>query len=80
MPEKKGQVLAIYKVVRNLKLQHLGRIMSGKFVWCRAIFAKNYVIRHELVRCRSKRPAKQDAVLVNAAWIDIMDDPLKKKQ
>lgn len=78
MSEKKGQVLAIYKVVRNLKLKHLGRITNKRFVWCRAIFAKNYVIRRELVRCSSKRPAKQDAVQLNAIWIDTIDDPLKK--
>ena len=78
MPEKKGQVLAIYKVVRNFKLKHLGWMTNKKFVWCRAIFAKNYVIRRELVRCPSNRPAKQDAVQVNAIWIDTIDDPLKK--
>ena len=80
MPEKKGQVLAIYKVVRMFKLKHHGWITNKKFVWCRAIFAKNYVIRHELVRCRSKRSAKQDAAQVNAIWIDTIGDPLKNKK
>ncbi len=77
MPETKT-FLAIYKVVRMFKLKHLGRITNKRFVWCRAIFAKNYVTRRELVRCRSKRSAKQDAVQVNAIWIDTMADPLKK--
>jgi len=74
-----GEILAIYKVVRNLKFKHLGWIMSGRFVWCRAIFAKNYVIRRELVRCFSKGTAKQDAVKVNAIWIDTEPEPGKKK-
>jgi len=74
-----GEILAIYKVVRNLKLKHFGWITSGKFVWCRAIFAKNYVTRRELVRCFSKRTAMQDAVTVNAIWIDSLPDPRKQE-
>jgi len=80
-PSKQGgEILAIFKVVRNLKLKHLGWITSGKFVWCRAIFAKNYVIRHELIKCPSKRSAMQDAVTVNAIWIDSMPEPKKIKK
>lgn len=75
-----GEILAIYKVVRNLKFKHLGWITSGNFVWCRAIFAKNYIIRRELVRCFSKRPAKQDAVEVNAIWIDSIPEPDKNQK
>ena len=80
-PSKQGgEILAIFKVVRNLKLKHLGWITSGKFVWCRAIFAKNYVTRREIVRCFSKRSAMQDAVTVNAIWIDSMPKPKKNQE
>jgi len=74
-----GEILAIYKVVRNLKLKHLGWITTGRFVWCRALFAKNYVTRREIVRCFSKRTAMQDAVKVNAIWIDSMPKPKNKE-
>ncbi len=76
-----GENLAIYKVVRILKHKPLGWLMTGRFVYCRILFAKNYVIRRELVRCFSPS-AKQDAVIVQAKkvkalWIDSMPDPVK---
>ncbi len=80
-PTKGGKILAIYKVVRNLKHKSLGWLITGRFVYCRVLHAKNFVIRRELVRCFTPS-AKQDAVIaqakkVKALWIDSMPDPAK---
>ena len=67
--------LAIYKVVRNIKHKTHGRIKFGTFVRCTPKYAKNYVIRHELIRCPA---GKQESVIEKALWIDVIDNPLKK--
>lgn len=71
--------VAIYKVVRLFKHKTHGWIKWGRFVRCRPIFAKNHVIRHELVRCKGKA-GKQDSAMKTALWIDSIDDPLKNKK
>lgn len=56
----------IYKVIRSIKHKKHGWIKTGRFVKCRPEYAKNHVIRHELVRCPT---GKQDSV-VETLWID----------
>lgn len=63
---------AIYKVVRNIKHKKHGWIILGRFVKCRPEFAKNYVIRRELVRCSAEKQAS-----VKALWIDSVPEPVK---
>ena len=72
MPKRTKPFLAIYKVVRNIKHKTHGWIMWGRFVTCTPKYAKNYVIRHELVRCSTE---KQASVLKSALWIDRVPDP-----
>ena len=73
-----GEALAIYKVVRGFKHLTHGWILPGRFVLCRAIFAKNSVIRHEWVRCFTDE-VRKNAKAVNALWVDSMPDPAESK-
>ena len=50
--------------------------MWGRFVSCTPEYAKNYVIRRELVRCSA---GKQESAIAKALWIDVIDDLSKKK-
>ena len=72
MPERKKKTLAIYKVVRNFKHKVHGWITwrSG-FIVCTPEYAKNYVIRRELVRCSAE---KQESAIAKALWIDSIPD------
>lgn len=69
---------AIYKVVRSIKLVNHGWIKTGRFVECRPVFAKNHVIRRELIRCFAA--SKDSAESVNALWIDTEPNPVQKKE
>ena len=66
--------IAIYRVTRNIKHKEHGWLILGRFVKCRPEYAKNYVIRRELVRVS---PLKQASV--KALWIDVFDEPKKQK-
>jgi len=48
--------------------------MWGRFVTCTPEYAKNHVIRRELVRCSAE---KQDSALKTALWIDVIPDLYK---
>ena len=65
----------IYKVVRNIKHRQHGWIKLGRFVECRPEFAKNYVIRREMVRCSAN---KQDSI--KPLWIDSEPKPKAKQK
>ena len=71
MPETKT-FLAIYKVVRTFKHKTHSWIKWGRFVCCTPQYAKNHVIRRELIRCKTDRQA---SVLSSALWIDSVLDP-----
>lgn len=64
----------IYKVVRNIKHKQLGWIKLGRFVECRPEFAKNYVIRREMVRVSAENTKSLDVT-----WIDSKSKPVKEK-
>lgn len=61
-----------YKVVRSFKHKQHGWIKTGRFVKCRPEFAKNYVIRRELVRCSTEGQES-----VESLWVDILEEPKK---
>jgi hypothetical protein len=67
--------ILIYKVVKMFKHKEHGWLKFGRFVKCRPEFAKNYVIRRELIRCFSD---KQDSV--DALWIDNVPEPKEEKK
>ena len=72
MPERKEKTLAIYKVVRLFKHKVHGWIdWRRKFVVCTPEYAKNHVIRRELVRCSAE---KQESAIAKALWIDSIPD------
>jgi len=71
MPKRTKPFLAIYKVVRNFKHKKHGWIMWGRFVCCTPEYAKNQVIRRELVRCSAE---KQESAIAKALWIDLIPD------
>lgn len=73
---KSEPILAIYKVVRSFKHKTLGRIKVGRFVTCTPLYAKNYTIRHELIRCKAD---KQESAIKDSLWIDVIDDLRKKR-
>ncbi len=70
--KKKAIFVAIYKTVRNIHLKNHGWVKFGRFVKCRPEFAKNMVIRRELVRCSAE---KQASAFKKALWIDVIPDP-----
>ena len=71
MPKRKNNILAIYKVVRNFKHKKHGWITWRRFVVCTPEYAKNHVIRRELVRCSAE---KQESAIAKALWIDSIPD------
>ena len=76
MQEKTKPFLAIYKVVRSFKHKVHGWIKWGRFVCCTPLYAKNHVIRRELIRCSTE---KQESVAKTALWIDSLPDPRKQE-
>ena len=76
MSKKSKPILAIYKVVRTFKHKTHGWIKWGRFVTCTPIYAKNYVIRRELIRGKAD---KQESAIKDSLWIDVIGDLRKKK-
>jgi len=62
----------IYKVIRNIKHPVHGWLIVGRFVECRPEYAKNHVIRRELVRVSAE---KQDSIRDRLIWIDSQPEP-----
>ncbi len=71
MLKERKKILAIYKVVRTFKHKKHGWIKWGRFVTCTPEYAKNYVIRRELVRGKAD---KQESAIAKALWIDSIPD------
>lgn len=62
--------VCVYKVTINIKHPVHGWLKLGRFVKCRPEYAKNHVIRRELVRVSSE---KLDSL--NPLWIDSIEEP-----